>query len=167
VPFWVSNVIRGGLFVAMLPLLFGLVGGRKGFVLYHAINPFNLFDLDFDERAVLITIILALGLALLVYRPFCQFICPFGFLSWLAERLSLVRVRINADRCNRCGACVQACPLEAAKSMVEGRIFGADCYSCARCLNVCPHDAIAYRLAIGSPSSPSEAEARSEPDLTE
>jgi len=30
-------------------------------------------------------------LALVIYRPFCQLICPFGFVSWLAERLSLMR----------------------------------------------------------------------------
>jgi len=43
-PFVVSNSIRAGLFVLMLLLLFGVVGGRRGFVLYHGINPFNLFD---------------------------------------------------------------------------------------------------------------------------
>jgi len=145
VPFLVSNAIRGTLFVAMLLLLFGVDGGRKGRVLYHSINPFNLFGLDFDELPVLITILVACGLALLIYRPFCQFICPFGLISWLAERLSLARVRIDASRCDQCGACVQACPLDAAKHRVAGRLFAADCYSCARCLNVCPHDAISYR----------------------
>ena len=148
VPFLLSNLIRGGLFVATLLLLFGWVGGRKGFVLYHAMNPFNLFDLDFDDLPILITIVVTLVLALGVYRPFCQFICPFGFLSWLAERLSLVRVRIDPQQCDRCGACSRACPLQAAEHKVEGKLFAADCYSCGRCLNVCPRDAIAYRDVI-------------------
>ena len=152
VPFWGSNLVRAGLFVVMLLLLFGLVGGRQGFVVYHYLNPFNLFTLHFETASILITVVAALGLALLVYRPFCQFICPFGFISWLAERLSLVRVRVDPKRCNKCGACVEACPLEAAKHKVEGKLFGADCYSCARCLNVCPQDAIRYCRSIGSPS---------------
>ena len=151
VPFLASNIIRGALFVVMLLLLFGLVGGRRGFVVYHYVNPFNLFALDFEDLPVLVTIIAALGLALLVYRPFCQFICPFGFLSWLAERLSLVRVRIDPERCNNCGACVQACPLQAAKDILEGKLLAADCYSCARCLNVCPQEAITYRCVLGVP----------------
>jgi len=151
-PFWASNSVRGGLFVVMLLLLFGIVGGRQGFVVYHYVNPFNLFDRDFETASILITVVAALALALAVYRPFCQLICPFGFISWLAERLSLVRVRVDPERCNKCGACSQACPLEAAKHKVEGKLFGADCYSCARCLNVCPQDAIRYCLSIGSPS---------------
>ena len=159
VPFWGSNLIRGGLFVVMLLVLFGVLGGQKGFVIYHFVNPFNLFNLDFDASSILITVVVALVLALMVYRPFCQLICPFGFISWLAERLSLVRVRIDPERCTTCGACVGACPLEAAKHKVERRRFGADCYSCARCLNVCPHDAIAYRSAIGG-SSQTQGETR-------
>jgi polyferredoxin len=152
VPFLVSNLIRGGLFVLMLLMLFGIVGGKKGFVVYHVMNPFNLFNLQFETPTILLTVILALGLAVVTYRPFCQFICPFGFVSWLAERLSLVRVRVNHDLCDGCGACSFACPLESAKHMVDGKMFGADCYSCARCLRVCPEEAIAYGSVFRSPS---------------
>ncbi len=148
VPFLFSNIIRASLFIAMLLLLFGVVGGRKGFVLYHSLNPFNLFNLDFDELLIPITIVTASVLALLVYRPFCQFICPFGLISWLVERISLARVRINTSRCNECGACIRACPLDAAKHRVAGRLLPADCYSCARCLNVCPHEAISYSIVF-------------------
>jgi len=126
-PFVVSNLVRGGLFLLMLLLLFGMVGGKKGFVIYHLVNPFNLFSLNFESLSILITTVIALVLALGVYRPFCQFICPFGFVSWLAERLSLTRVRIDRDRCTACGACGRACPTGAAKSKVEGGLFGADC----------------------------------------
>lgn len=149
VPFFVSNLVRGGLFLLMLLLLFGIVGGRKGFVIYHSMNPFNLFNFDFETLPILITIVVALVLALAVYRPFCQFICPFGFISWLAERFSLMRVRINPDLCDKCGVCAIVCPSKAAGDKVEGRLFAADCYSCARCLKVCPQNAIAYRCAIG------------------
>ncbi|NLF08450.1 MAG: 4Fe-4S binding protein [Pirellulaceae bacterium] len=161
IPFLISNSIRAILFAAVLLVLFGVVGGRKGTVLYHYLNPFNLFDLDFDHAPIAITIIVALGLSLIVYRPFCQFICPFGFVSWLAERLSLARVRIDPARCNQCGACVKACPLDAAKDRVAGKLFAADCYSCARCLNVCPQDAISYGLSIGGKSSGGSANGKS------
>jgi ferredoxin len=164
VPFWISNTIRAALLAIMLLLLFGLVGGRRGFVVYHSMNPFNLFDFEFEQLSILITIVLTLGLALFVYRPFCQFICPFGFVSWLAERLSLARVQVDRDRCDNCGACILACPSQAAKHKVEGRIFGEDCYSCARCLNTCPSDAISYG-SIFSPkgSCPSQDQAADPP----
>ena len=79
-----SNIVRAGLFVLMLVMLFGWVGGRRGFVLYHPINPFNLFDVEFESRSKLFTIIAALVLGLATYRPFCQSVCPFGLVSWFA-----------------------------------------------------------------------------------
>ena len=70
VPFLLSNLIRGSLFVLMLLLLFGIVGKRKGFVVYHFMNPFNLFDLRFETPTILLTVVLALGFSLITYRPF-------------------------------------------------------------------------------------------------
>ncbi|MBN1383929.1 MAG: 4Fe-4S binding protein [Elusimicrobia bacterium] len=143
-PFVLTNAIRVCLFTAMIFFLFGIIGGNKGFVIYHNINPFNLFNLDFESVGILLTVIIALLGAFFVYRPFCQFVCPFGFVSWIAERFSIYRVRIDKDKCTKCGACIKACPLEATKGLVEGKKLPADCFSCARCLNVCPTDAIKY-----------------------
>ena len=143
-PFILTNTIRAGLFFTMLLLMFGILGGCKGFIIYHYINPFNLFNLDFESVSVLLTVILALGGAFVIYRPFCQIICPFGFISWIIERFSIIRVRIDHKICTQCGACVKECPSEAAKGRVESKKMPADCFSCARCLNVCPVDAIKY-----------------------
>ena len=156
-PFRLSNAIRGALFVVMLLLLFGVVGGRKGFVVYHSINPFNLFDFDFDEWLVPVTIGASLALSLFVYRPFCFLVCPFGLLSWLAERLSLTRVQVKLAGCTECGACIRACPSDAMKDIVHGRRFAADCTSCARCLDVCPQDLIRYGLRFASTARSEEA----------
>ena len=155
-PFWLSNTVRGALFIVMLLLLFGIVGRKKGFVVYHSLNPFNLFDLEFDEWLIPVTIIVSLVLSLFLYRPFCYLICPFGFLSWVAERVSLARVRIDLAKCTKCGACIKACPSDAAEGKVQGKLFAADCTSCARCLNVCPHDLIRYGFAFAPASGGGE-----------
>ncbi len=144
-PFILTNTIRAGLFLFTLLFLFGIIGASKGFVIYHYVNPFNLFNLDFESLSVLLTVIIALGGAFIIYRPFCQLICPFGFISWIAERFSIFRIRIDKDKCTECGACLKVCPLEAAKGRVAGNKLPADCFSCARCLNVCPVDAIQYK----------------------
>ncbi len=143
-PFALTNTIRALIFITMLFFLFGVIGGRKGMVIYHYINPFNLFNKDFDTVSIALTVLVSLLGSFLFYRPFCQFICPFGLISWIAERFSIVRIRIDKDKCTQCGACIKACPLEAAKGRVQGKILPSDCFSCARCLNVCSFDAIQY-----------------------
>ena len=144
IPFALTNSIRAIIFAVMLLFLFGIIGGRKGFVIYHYVNPFNLFDLDFESLSIILTIIIVLLLSLFAYRPFCQLICPFGFVSWIVERFSIFRVRVDKNICTQCGACSNACPTEAAKGIVAGNKMPADCFSCGRCLNSCPVDAIKY-----------------------
>lgn len=132
------------LFAAFLVVLFGVVGGRKGFVLYHGLNPFNLFGLDLDELLPWLVIGIVSLLSLVLYRPFCQLVCPFGFLSNLLSFLHLSGVKVDPKRCTSCGACTKACPTDAMKDRFAGRVLPADCTSCARCLPVCPENAIAY-----------------------
>ena len=154
-PFVFTNTIRAGLFIAMFLLLFGIIGGRKGFVIYHYINPFNLFDLHFETVSILLIVIIALLVSFIAYRPFCQLICPFGLISWIAERFSIFRVQIDKEKCTQCGACIKVCPLEAAEGRVNGKKMPADCFSCARCLNVCPVDAIHYASCLKKDASES------------
>ncbi len=164
VPFWLSNLVRAGLFVAMLLMLFGIVGRQRGFVLYHGINPFNLFNFQFESASIVVAVVAALLLGLVVYRPFCMFVCPFGLVSWVAERFSLARIRIDRNHCNQCGSCSRACPVDAAKHRVAGKLWAADCFSCARCLNVCPHDAITYGWCFGHETSKRDADYPSQDD---
>ena len=143
--FIITNTIRAVLFLLVLLILFGVLGNKKGFVLYHDMNPFNLFDLKFGSLWISLTVIITLAGAFIFYRPFCRFICPFGLFSWLAERISIFRVRIDRDKCTDCGQCISACPLGAAGDMVQGKRLPEDCFSCARCLNKCPVDAIKFK----------------------
>ena len=143
-PFMLTNTIRVGLFISMFLFLFGIIGGRRGFVIYHNLNPFNLFNFDFETLSILLVVIITLLVSFIIYRPFCQLICPFGFISWIVERFSIFRVRIDKEKCTQCGACIKVCPLEAVEGRINGKKMPADCFSCARCLNVCPVDALRY-----------------------
>ncbi len=151
-PFWVTNSIRGALFVLALLLLFGVVGGKPGYVVYHFLNPFNLFNFDVDYVLTWVVIGSSIVLGFFFYRPFCQLICPFGFLSWLLERISIFRVKVDPKACTECGACARACPLSAADDRVKGKHLPADCFSCGRCLSSCPTDAIGYRSILSKKS---------------
>lgn len=147
-PFWLTNSIRGMIFITMLLLLFGIIYGKEGMVIYHYVNPFNLFNFDFEYLSILITIIAVIVFSFGFYRPFCQFICPFGFVSWLFEKISLAKIKINYNLCTQCGSCVKACPLHTTKGIVEKKKIISDCFSCARCLNVCSVDAIRYKFTF-------------------
>jgi len=155
-PFWLINGIRTLIFIAFLLTLYGIFA-PKGTVFYHYLNPFNLFNWDWAKWIIPVATALYLIVSFFFYRPFCRFICPFGLISWILERVSLARVRIDFDRCIDCKACAQACPLTAAGDRLAKKKLPADCFSCMRCLRVCPTDAIHYRPAWGPPSPPGKS----------
>lgn len=52
--------------------------------------------------------------------------------------------RIDLDRCDRCGLCIQQCPANAVEMTPDGPVIArpADCDYCGDCEVVCPQRAI-------------------------
>jgi polyferredoxin len=131
-PFWLANTIRG---IAFAGLLLGLLVAGMDWIGW--INPFQIFRIEFT-RAIGIFAALLLIASLFIYRPWCQFLCPFGFVSWLVEQFSLLRPRIDWKVCKKCQLCVKACPTRAMADFYSGRKLHADCFACGACLTACP-----------------------------
>ena len=143
VPFWLSNSLRILLFVVFLIFVFGWIPGLRDQSIYRYLNPFKLYEWNFRMTApIVIAVIFAL--AVIHYRFYCIWICPFGLWSWVFQNASLFKVRINRNTCIECGKCVRACPTEAAKGIYEGASVKADCFSCGRCLSSCPNGSLRY-----------------------
>jgi ferredoxin len=146
VPFWLTNGIRLGLFTLFVAALawnlFGLK--QQGRALYHVVNPFNLFEFNFVSLTVALYIFVTLALSLFFYRPHCYIVCPFGLVSWVLEKASIFKIRINRQACTECGACIKACPGQAMKGLYDKAVFRADCFSCGECLKTCVFDALYY-----------------------
>lgn len=78
-------------------------------------------------------------LSLLIYRPFCKYLCPLGGIYSVFNPISVLRYRVDKEKCVGCGACAQVCemgcdPLKNANA--------TECIRCGACRRVCPTDAI-------------------------
>ncbi len=140
-PFWLSNGVR---FVAFIALVAGL--GMAGVDWVKGVDPFQLFAFKFTVGIALFSAAVVIA-SLFIYRPWCQFLCPFGLVGWLVEQVSLLRPRINREACKGCKLCVKACPTNAMADFYDGKKIHADCFSCGACIEACPvKDALGWRL---------------------
>ena len=86
------------------------------------------------------SLLLAILLLNLVEERFwCRYICPYGALLSLFSKGNTLKLKIDWDRCTRCGICDAVCPASA--TPFTGWKPG-ECYQCFRCHSLCPEDAI-------------------------
>lgn len=77
--------------------------------------------------------------SMVIYRPFCKYICPLGAFYALFNRISLTRMQLDELSCIRCGKCVRSCPMQVD---VLKNINDPECIRCGKCAQVCPTGAI-------------------------
>lgn len=83
--------------------------------------------------------------SILMFRPFCRYICPLGAIYGLMNPVSLVRMRVSKSRCVGCGACQKACGLDIP---VYKEPNSTDCIRCGKCVTVCPYNALKLDVTL-------------------
>jgi polyferredoxin len=76
-------------------------------------------------------------------RAFCKYICPITVFLKPASYFSLVRVKIDKEKCISCNKCKKVCPMNV--DMTDNsrkRINGTECILCFNCINACPKEAL-------------------------
>ncbi|MGO5029145.1 4Fe-4S binding protein [Candidatus Agathobaculum pullicola] len=91
----------------------------------------------FTWKAAILVVLLVLSVV--VYRPFCRYLCPLGAIYGFFNPIALYRFRINAEKCTRCGACQRACKLDISVWQTPNSM---ECIRCGDCRHACPHGAI-------------------------
>lgn len=76
---------------------------------------------------------------LVIYRPFCKYLCPLGAIYGLFNRFALYRTHLDADKCIHCGSCAKACRMCVDPSKTPD---SAECIRCGDCARACPAGAL-------------------------
>ena len=88
------------------------------------------------KMGILLLVVVA---SILIYRPFCKYLCPLGAIYGLFNRFSLYRYEIDSSKCTKCGLCHKKCEMGV---KVYETPNSAECIRCGKCMKVCPHQAI-------------------------
>lgn len=108
------------------------------------LDPFGALFGYFKNPAVWVSLIVLATLALVIFRPFCRFFCPFGALLSLLAKISIWQLKIDKQKCHGCELCEKICLLGAIDE--SGRISQSECFRCGECLAKCPKKAIGLQI---------------------
>ena len=143
-----------GIFVILLPLfvidITGLgepwfckwicpVGTLEGGIPLVLLNNAMRGAAGFLFRWKLVILIITVLSSIIIYRPFCRYVCPLGAVYGLFNKISLYRIKIDSEKCVGCTACQKACKLDIP---VWKNPDSMDCIRCGECKAACPHNAI-------------------------
>ena len=87
----------------------------------------------------LLILIFTVVFSIIIYRPFCRYICPLGAIYGIFNKVSILRIQIDSDKCTKCGACQKKCKLDI---KVFEKPDSTDCIRCGECCTACPSEAI-------------------------
>ena len=89
----------------------------------------------------------ALGILLAVIfkdnRAFCKYICPVTVFLKPMSYFSLIRIKIDKDKCISCNKCKKSCPMDV--DMLDPsrkRKNATECILCMKCIENCPKSAL-------------------------
>lgn len=88
------------------------------------------------KMVVLIAVIVG---SVLLYRPFCKYLCPLGAIYGLLNRFSVYQMKVDENACVHCGKCEQVCKMGV---NVTQDMNSTECIRCDHCKTVCPTHAI-------------------------
>lgn len=139
IPFIISNSVRIIFFPALTVIAF-----LWAFDIVEPIDPFKIFKPHVIGLAGGIFLGVILIASLFVYRPWCHFFCPFGLVGWLAEKISIFRIKVDYNKCISCQVCSEACPSTVMDAILKQNKVIPDCFSCGNCIESCPVNAVSF-----------------------
>ncbi|MDD2806283.1 MAG: 4Fe-4S binding protein [Elusimicrobiales bacterium] len=138
-PFSFTNTVRVLFFIALV-----LAALLLDTDIIEPVDPFKIYSPLAPSVWGWAGITLLLGASLFVYRPWCHLFCPFGLAGWLAEKISVYRIKVDYAKCVACGACAKACPSTVMGAILKRDRAIPDCFSCGDCLAACPARAVSF-----------------------
>ena len=134
-PWFCKWICPSGTMMAGWPLVFMNDGIRKA------------AGLLFSWKSGILVVLIFLSV--MIYRPFCKYLCPLGAIYGLFNRISIIRLKIDRSRCINCHACTRACKMNV---NVEANPDSPECIRCGSCVSACRQKA----LSIGANRSYSQ-----------
>jgi len=131
----ITTALVGFMFTDICPIGF-LTGTIPTLILY----PGKFVTSSFFWPAFII-FVLFLVLIFTVERGWCRYFCPIGAILAPFNKISILYISVDTEKCIHCNACSEVCPMGIDVPNMERDL---ECILCGKCINVCPKSCITF-----------------------
>lgn len=100
---------------------------------FQKIDPFSyLFSFNWTLYGIVSVIIVSTS-SLLISRPFCRYICPYGAVLAIFSKHSIYKIKAKKG-CKGCTICDRVCETDA---ITKADVIQSECIRCKKCIDSC------------------------------
>ena len=146
-PYFCKYICPAGIFMGGIPLV--------------ASNPMLRDALGFLFTWKFVILIVTILISIIIYRPFCKYLCPLGALYGVCNPISITGLKLDKEKCINCGKCEQVCEMGVNPVI---KTNSSECIRCGKCIEHCPTKALSFGFRLKnkkkSTVTPSTVEAK-------
>lgn len=128
-PYFCKYICPSGIFLGGIPLV------AKNPMLRDAVG----FLFAWKSLILLLTVLISI----VIYRPFCKYICPLGAIYALCNTVSVKRLHLDQEKCVSCGKCAKVCKMGVDPAKSPNHM---ECIRCGKCIDTCPKNALSFSV---------------------
>ena len=129
------------------------VGTLEGGIPLVLLNSMMRGALGWLFRWKFLLLLLCIAASIFIYRPFCKYICPLGAFYGLFQKVSLIRMRVDKEKCVDCGICAKTCKMNVDPHKTPN---SNECIRCRECIHACPMHALSMNIGPGPVQLPDQ-----------
>lgn len=146
----IAILFLGGSFFAEMPIFTNYLSHLTN--LFRMLTGAVFISLNLPADATVFyfsggVVFLLLGLEYFFPRLWCKVLCPLGKTYGLFNKVSLLKLKFQSERCVRCNVCEQVCYMDVKIfSQSKSVIRDTNCIYCGRCTENCGEKIIKMKL---------------------
>ncbi|MCL0083976.1 4Fe-4S binding protein [Dehalococcoidia bacterium] len=96
----------------------------------------------------LVFLVVAFGAGIILHRPWCKYLCPYGLLFAFFNKISFLKIKLGKKGCTGRTKCLENCTTGKPLSKLEKGFDSMECVRCYDCVLSCPEGAVKIKPRI-------------------